>query len=205
MSEPLDRVMILSWGIAHPGRRSRRALAAMLRDVTPASTLCWVSRPDSIERDLEHHRPDLLVLHYHAKRTPAAPARFVHALNAYLADGGRVLALHATTASFKRDDSYAALIGGRFAGHGPVGPVSIRLPGRPDLAVELVDELYTHEIEADATVVASSSNGEPVAWVRTVGRGALAYASPGHRARTFRDPAYRRFVGELLARLEARE
>ena len=197
-------VLVLSWGLVHPGPRSRRELGRMLSaKLPPSATLRWIRTPAELAHRTQQNPPDLLVLHYHAKREPYAPEGFVNVLSSYLGNGGRILALHATTASFKQDDGYATLLGGRFAGHARVGPISISSRDSSNPKFMLVDELYAHEITDDVAVVASAASGEPVAWLRSVGSGRLAYASPGHRPQTFADAGYRRLMSAILSQLEA--
>lgn len=50
------------------------------------------------------------------------------------------------------------------------------------------DELYLHEIQPNISIIQETIiNGhkEPVAWVKQMGKGKVAYFAPGHRAAVF--------------------
>jgi type 1 glutamine amidotransferase len=55
----------------------------------------------------------------------------------------------------------------------------------------VTDELYQHELHADAQVQFSAQNAGqpvPVVWTYTRGAGRVCYMSPGHRAESLRSP-----------------
>ena len=72
---------------------------------------------------------DAVVLYYHARTiSPSA----LEALDRFVRGGGGILAVHSATASFKGTPRYTDILGGRFTGHPPVGPLEIRPVGGAD-------------------------------------------------------------------------
>jgi hypothetical protein len=193
--------MLISAGLFHPSLRARRRLAALL-SATPGVTLRKSCGLRGISR-LDPARYQAAVLYYHRSRLSSAA---LAVLDRYLARGGAILALHSATASFKGQERYFRILGGAFAGHGPVDEIRVRReerteiggqPAGPDFrelpaSFTLRDELYRHRFYGGVTVHFRGSDGEswdePVVWSRLYGEGRLVYTAFGHTAAPFGQP-----------------
>ncbi len=104
----------------HPSVKAQRVLnnniKQFLRSNNYSAKVRTVRRLRVLTR-LSPGNPDLLVLYYHLKKI--RPVQLA-GLQQYVYSGGRVLAVHSATASFKAFPSYFEVLGGKFDGHGPV-------------------------------------------------------------------------------------
>ena len=197
MKKLADSVILVSSGFTHPGPGERRALKVLLPPTIRVASL------DLLPAFLDGG-PRGIVLYYHRKNVRRADPRVLDALEAYLRDGGRILALHAATASYKQDDRYKALVGGRFRGHGPVE----EFPVEPvtEWARELTtgfsvrDELYRHDLTDDLEVHLRS-NDAALAWSRYPGTGELLYLAFGHERQVFLNEGVRGVIQGACRRL----
>ncbi len=205
-------VVFCSTGFVHPGLLAReRAYSALRFAATRAG-----GGPGAEEPAVRHWRglrglsralvsdADLVVVYIHRRRCSEG---IVERAERYVERGGRLLALHAATASFRGSERWSRLLGGRFVDHGPVGrrvlsrePAvagpSERLPPR----IELCDEAYRHERPVPIDVWYRWDDDEPAAWTRG-GAGAaptVAYLAAGHRGRVWAHPGVRAVLSEMV-------
>lgn len=184
-------VLLVTDGIIHPPLAGRWALNRALRAL-PGFCFEQVRSLENLPADVE--RFSALVLYFHHKTfSPMALTR----LDAYIRQGGGILALHSATASFKDCLPYSEILGGRFIGHGKVKPFEMvnRSGGifndLPNFTV--TDELYLHDLSADIRVhftVSRAGQNVPVVWTRHYGRGKICYAGPGHTPGSMNHPVY---------------
>jgi hypothetical protein len=156
---------------------------------------------------------DLVVL-YTAMGSFPGPAQA--GLAAAVQAGTGLIAVHSANVFPARDggldpayEQAFALIGSRYASHGPV-PHESRFTVRTDpehpvtrgLAdFEVSHEHYHLETAADVTVVAwreGADGSEPVAHVREEGRGRVAYVQLGHDMRVWDDPKARALMTRCI-------
>jgi hypothetical protein len=195
----MAQVLLISSGIVHPSLKARRRLAALLRSI-PGVELHRRNGLHGLSA-LEPGRYAAAVLYYH--RRSLSPARLA-ALERYVQQGGSILGVHSATASFKQQGRYARLLGGSFAGHGPLQELRVRgeaagdASGGPsfDDVPELFsvrDELYRHRFEAEVRVHFRAEDNEggevPAVWSRTAGKGKVFYSVFGHTAAALRQSA----------------
>ena len=108
---------------------------------------------------------DAVVLYYHRKTISTGA---LDALDRFASGGGGILAIHSATASFKEATRYTDLLGGRFAGHPPVGPMEIRaVTGAEEIfgpiaPFTITDEAYRHELGADIRVHFTARTTQPL-------------------------------------------
>ena len=118
------------------------------------------------------------------------------------------MAIHSATASYKEQDAFTDILGGKFRDHGPVehftvsplDPPGELFRGIPAFTVK--DELYIHDLQPDIkTHFTTQHEGQtvPIVWTRQHGQGRVCYACPGHRAASLRVPEYRRVLERGLA------
>ncbi len=194
------KILVLSAGWIHPGLACRFNLKKLLNQAkeyrfTYSSTLNDLTLlPDY----------DAVVLYFHRKDISESQ---LGALEEFANRGGGILALHAASASFKQNDGYFKLIGGRFNYHGPITSFEVNnedkqggiFAGISDF--EVTDELYIHDLSDDIKVSFSTGVGdrkEPVVWTRESGKGKIAYCSLGHRADVLKNPQFREIVLRCL-------
>jgi type 1 glutamine amidotransferase len=140
---------------------------------------------------------------HHETISPAA----LESLDSFVRQGGGLLAVHSASASFKQEERYFEILGGRFVEHGPVEPFQVQPTTAPDEifdvpAFSVTDELYRHEYDPGNrthyfTIV--DSEREPVVWTRRHGQGRVCYCALGHTADTVRHPNVQRILQRGLA------
>jgi len=144
-------------------------------------------------------RYDLVLIHTTGGELSDAQA---DGLNAFVEAGGGVVGVHSATDSFRKNEKYLALIGGRFVGHNH-GKFTVEVidPWHPILVgigdFEIEDEDYRHEIHPDANLhVLARKKGDdrPMAWTRKIGKGRLVYLANGHDETAFKVPAFQRML-----------
>ncbi len=209
----MHTALVISSGIFHPSLPGRlalwRALRATLGVTLRHAAFRGAAAPVEILVRADVHRADALVLYIHGK-TISSPA--LDALDRFAAGGGGILAIHSATASFKETPRYTDLLGGRFTGHPPVGPLEIRAVARADeifgeiAPFTVTDEAYEHELRDDIRVhfvarpaqrtglaaglpaAAPAAQAMPIVWTRRHGGGRICYVGLGHRAASLRHP-----------------
>jgi len=135
------------------------------------------------------------------------------ALEAFVNDGGGIVALHGASASFGNSQVWQRLLGAKFSGHAAgLFPLEIEVvdPGSPItrgvMAFQTTDEEY-HHTSAPGTerhVLARFKERPPqstnpqdnrdVAWTRAIGKGRVFYNALGHDDQTWSNPAWQRMV-----------
>jgi type 1 glutamine amidotransferase len=195
-------VLLVSAGIAHPPLLGRYTLRRLLSKMTDLSLLRVHSLEALPQLELEYFQG--MILYYH-QNTISDQA--IGALDDFIRRGGGALAIHSATASFMDAIRYFEILGGRFAGHGPVETFDI-IPSQVDDDIfdnlpgfTNVDELYLHDLEDDIRVhYYANYQGEraPMVWTRLYGEGRVCYACPGHRTQTMRIPAYQAILQRAL-------
>jgi type 1 glutamine amidotransferase len=137
------------------------------------------------------------------------------ALEAALARGVGVLAMHSALASLRDHAAWAAAIGGmwvpRGSWHPPLGTTRIEAGALPDgtalptFTVE--DERYCRlqRIGQSHDIAWHTTDGErmPAAWVREVGPARIAVDSLGHDERSYESDGHRAFLAALARWLVA--
>lgn len=197
----MTELLLVSAGLIHPSLLARLALRRALQH-----SGFTFQRERSMEAlpELPLHRFRGMVLYYHHK-TISPPA--LAALDSFVQEGGGVLALHAAAASFKQNDAYYTLLGGRFVGHGPVTSFQVAQTAAEDAVFGRVppftvtDELYRHDYDAGNRVhfyTPVDGAREPLVWTRPHGAGRVAYLALGHRAAVWRHPTVMQILHQGL-------
>ena len=187
--------LLISDGFIHPSVLARRELYAAL-DKMPAFTF---RHAKSLEKIVEMNLDDVnaIVLYFHHDQLSAEA---LTKLESFVADGGGLLALHSASASFKQNDAYFKLLGGRFITHGRIHKFGVLFFDDADALFgkrtnfTVTDELYRHRVEPDVKihlVTQVEDEDEPVIWTRLHKKGCVAYLALGHRSGVWRQPAVR--------------
>jgi type 1 glutamine amidotransferase len=187
-------VLLISAGIFHPPLLGRFWLRRMLSNLSGYSILQMTSMESLPQLDLEYF--DGMILNIHHK---IITEQALQAFDDYVSAGGGVLAMHATTASFKHTTRFFEILGGQFSSHGPVETFQV-MPSRStdDIFGQLAgftckDELYLHDLSDDIRVHYYTNHQDepvPMVWTRLHADGRVCYTCPGHRSATLRIPAY---------------
>ncbi|HSV95843.1 MAG TPA: ThuA domain-containing protein [Spirochaetota bacterium] len=184
------RILVISDGIVHPSIRARWNFRQLLTGMDEIE--CVFSSSIGSLRSLSDGGFDALAVYLHRG---AIPDDALRALEDFVRGGGGFLPVHSASASFKTKSRWFEVIGGRFIGHGKIGPFTLRgieqeiFGGIRDFTVK--DELYLHDYDTANTVhfVTDTAKGaEPQVWTRSYGRGRVCYFAPGHCAPTMRNP-----------------
>jgi type 1 glutamine amidotransferase len=195
-------ILMISDGRIHPPLMGRFWLRYALAGMKGFNFARVNAMEDILDVDLSGF--DGMVLYFHHKKISDAALK---AFDDFVTDGGGVLAIHAVTASFKETNRFTDILGGKFAGHGPVESFSVT-PASQEYKIfkgisefQVKDELYLHDLQPDIEVhFTTLYEGEPVpvVWTRTHVDGRVCFACPGHRAGSMRIPEYQRLLTRAL-------
>lgn len=221
------RALIYSGGYAHQFAESSAALAKML------AAKGWTA---SIETNLDavlERLGDVQLFgvnalrwtmsqhekyaSHRAEHSFAMDDRQLVAIDRFVANGGRLLALHTAVICWDNQPGWRALLGGGWdwdrSWHPPLGPVAVtpnpagRAAGLVDFRV--IDESY-HWLDPapDCTVLAWATTGDrangpqPVAWTRRHGAGRVAVDALGHDAASLEEPGHAALIAHLIRGLD---
>ncbi len=197
-------VLVVSRGLVHPSARARSAFAAIVRGADMDAEFSASTRAF---RTLVPDRHAAAVAFLHSKRIETAD---LDALEAFVAAGGGLFAVHGALASFKGEPRWAALLGASFAGHErptllAIAPSAEPGPfaGIPTFGVG--DELYRVTAAGaiaprfTAIVARGGSPAATVVWTRTHGRGRVCCCALGHAAAVFQQSSVRQIIARALA------
>jgi len=139
------------------------------------------------------------------------------ALQAFVEDGGGLVAIHGASGSFGNSMVWTRLIGGKFAGHAPglfPLPVEIADAHHPIMAgvmpFTVTDEEYTHTFPegVDRHVLARfrerpANSRDPhgnrdILWTREVGKGRVFYSALGHDEKCWTNPAWQKIMVQAI-------
>ena len=198
-----NRILLASSGFFHPSWLARQRLKRNLK-MMPDYVFQQIASLQVLPRlDIFSFRA--IVLYFHHKAiSPSALA----CLDEFVRRGGGVLAIHSATASFKQEQRYFEILGGRFRVHGAVQTFKVS-PTRSAEDIfgsvtpfQIKDELYLHELAPEITVhFETMHDGEPVpvVWTRSYGAGRVCYAMPGHTAESMKHPMLHHILKRGLA------
>lgn len=141
-----------------------------------------------------------MVLYFHQKNISR---RAFKDFENFVSRGGGVLAVHSATASFKKENRYFDILGGRFKKHGPVEEFHIHPDESPDPifgnieTFSVKDELYLHDYSQKIQVhyfADVDGKSEPLVWTHLYGAGRVCYVSFGHTSSSMQHPAVRQIL-----------
>jgi len=192
------KILVISSGTVHPNPVCQFNLKTQLKK---NETYVYTFTSDMGRmKDLSKEKFTAVILYFQKKKITD---QLLDSLESFVFNGGGLLALHAASASFKQNQRYFNLLGGKFIHHGKISEFKVSpiknqkgaysaIPG-----FSITDELYIHEYLKDVTVHFTTKVGkksEPVVWTRELGKGKIAYCSLGHRAAVWKHPQ----VGSIL-------
>lgn len=133
---------------------------------------------------------------------PLDPNR-LDAVEAWVRAGGTLLLVH-NGICWARDDRWRRLAGARFTGHGPAKELTFTRKS-DGASFDLFEEPYRFDFprfsRKHVLVDYEDDNRRwPAFWTRSVGKGTIAYALPGHSVEAFRHPVYRDWLWNVAAK-----
>jgi type 1 glutamine amidotransferase len=143
---------------------------------------------------------EAFVLYFHHKKLSDQALK---SLDDYVSQGGGLLALHSVSASFKGNNKFYEILGGRFREHGPIEEFHIYPEISPDTLFgtrtpfTVKDELYLHELNSEVTIhffTVVDGKTEPVVWTKRHGEGRVCYVSLGHTTQSMKHPAVKQII-----------
>jgi uncharacterized protein len=197
-----NKILVISSGAVHPTIRCRFNLQSLLKK-SDAGKFTFSSDLKRLA-DLPNETYSSVVLYFQKK---TITDQLLDSLENFVFNGGGLLALHAVSASFKQNQRYFNLLGGRFIHHGKIAPFKVQVNHAQDSffrgidSFSITDELYIHEYLKDVAVHFTTQVGkkaEPVVWTRELGKGKVAYCSLGHRAAVWKQPEVKSIINQSL-------
>jgi len=197
------QVLLVSDGLVHPSLLCRFWLRRALT-VLPGYRFVRAASLEALPRlPLDSFRAIVLYVHH-----PSLSATALECLDAYLEQGGGLLALHSASASYKEEPRYHDILGGQFVTHGPVEEFAVQPSASEDeifggvVDFSVRDELYRHEYDLANRIHFHTRVGEerePVVWTRRQGQGRVCYCALGHTIGAVRHPQVQQILHRGLA------
>jgi type 1 glutamine amidotransferase len=185
----IPKVLVVTSGIFHPTYFARLAFHKILEDMD-GFTYQYIPTLEKLPADLSAF--GAIVLYFHKKTVSDAA---LDRLDDFVCNGGGILAIHSATASFKENHHYFEILGGRFAGHGPVQKMNFQLQNDTIFhgiaSFTIKDELYVHEFQPGVEIhftAAHEGKEVPAVWTYHFGAGKVCYAVPGHKMKSMKNP-----------------
>jgi len=192
----MKKVLLITDGIFHPPYFGRVALKKSLAELD-GFEFQHVRSMEKLPADIKEFSALVIYLHHKIISQLA-----LIGLDAFVSEGGGILAIHSATASFKEANRFFEILGGRFVGHGAVEKIEVKRVKDEIFDVGdfvIKDELYIHELQPgiDVHFTAKHEGKEtPVVWTYRYGKGKVCYAVPGHTTTSMKHPS----VQEILRR-----
>lgn len=191
----VKQILLVHSGWFHPTFLARWYFKRILKE-TPGYCLTTVDSLESAAQ-LEFENFQAVVVYLHKEKVSL---KVLNKFSSYISKGGGLVGVHSATASFKEEDLWFQIMGGRFSGHGPIEAIHYQKSkaSEPSFRDEsdfwVVDELYRHDLQPGVQPIYEADyEGEkqPMVWIYKYGEGRVFYACPGHKAAVFRNPVYR--------------
>ena len=198
-------------GVVQPPDGESLVVRTMRQVVEEAMQGTFTHVPDASQLDLANAD---VVAFYTTGNIPLDVAAF----KAFIENGGGMVGMHCATDTLANDPEYVALIGATFAGHpwnaddsvvlrsiDAEHPVARPIGGRRALKEEIYvfrefkPETVRVVTMLDAAATPKKMTGStPIAWVKEVGEGRVAYTSLGHREDVWQAPWYQQHLAALV-------
>ncbi|MFW5770652.1 MAG: ThuA domain-containing protein, partial [Spirochaetota bacterium] len=193
----MKNILYVATGIIHPSIPLIRKVKTMIELNGQGN----ITRAHSVEglKKLQTGSYDAVVLFFHRQKISGEA---LDALTNFVEHGGGCLAIHAASASFKKEPGYEKFLGGKFISHDVVQNFTVT----PDTSSFLFgdvppfnvkDELYIHRYSQEVTVHAVADNNgtsEPVIWTKKQGSGRICYFSLGHTSKSADHPVFKEII-----------
>lgn len=219
----MTQAVIFTGGINHPFETSAPALAEILRGAGFATRVSFAIEETCA--DLRANPRALLVVHalrwtmtQHEKYAPdraqwafATSHDVRETIQAHVAHGAGLLALHTASICFDDWPGWPQLLGGGWqwgrSFHPPPAPVRMHLAPSHILTRGLGDFLVTDELYSEQQIAPGSeicgwlspgtqteNAAQPAVWTHHYGKGRVVYDALGHDAESLRQPTHSRLI-----------
>lgn len=138
---------------------------------------------------------------------PAARA----ALLAWVREGGTFVGVHSASDTWHESPEYIDMLGGEFDSHPAESLVAVQVDA-PHAATHtlesrhpLFEEIYTFKNLGAFDQLLSVTDGRPLAWTKSYGRGRVFYTALGHRIDVWTSPWFQQHLTGALAWALGRE
>lgn len=196
------RVLVISSGLVHPSIKARGCLKTALRG-NGEFDFDFKTGIEKLEK-LAGGDYSSVIIYLHRKNMSI---QAFEALKDFVSAGGGLIGLHSATASFKDNEEYFNILGGKFVSHEEVIEFSVKpehgtdeiFSGIEEFRVR--DELYIHDFRGNIDVhFYTEKNGEkvPVVWTKIYGKGRVCYIEPGHLAASIQNTGVKLLLDKAL-------
>lgn len=189
------KLLMIVGGMYHPWE----ACAGILKEHVEARgrhTIHITADCDALKRNAVSKFDGVIVYAQGGKLTPEQEK----GLTEFVQKGGAFVGLHCATAAWKENAKYIDMVGGVFAGHGPVCDIAITMAGDSPLTARIpnftvTDEFYSlDKLKAGEVQVLATAQWKhkihPMAYTKAYGKGRVFYMALGHDERAFRHPSF---------------
>lgn len=192
------KILYVSGGLFHPSIFAQFHLRRTLDEI-PEFLFKGISSLNKITK-LNLAGYQAFVLYFHHKKISD---QAVKSLEEYVSNGGGLLAIHSVSASFKGNNQFYKVLGGRFREHGKIEEFHVY----PEISSDTLfgtrspftvkDELYLHELNSKVTThffTVVDGKTEPVVWTKMHREGRVCYISLGHTFQSMKHPAVKQIL-----------
>ncbi len=173
----MKSILIISDGYFHPPSSGIAKIGKLIEKCTSYDVVRVKKLKNIKNTDLSEY--SCLILYFHSKQNKNNK-NLLKKISLYSKNGGNILAMHGATASFKNNEEYVNLIGGKFTGHAK--PSLIHVTGF--ISFDIIDELYEHNLSEDCEPLLFG-NGRPVYWKKKNGNGKVVCFTLGHKRNVY--------------------
>ncbi|MCE5259764.1 MAG: ThuA domain-containing protein [Chloroflexi bacterium] len=203
----MRKVLYLYGGPFHPSEEAGQVLAEILA-ADGRFELETTSELNALAT-LNNKDYAAVVIYTTGFRDDLSPAR-EQGLLGFIRNGGGFVGIHSANDSFRGNRNYIEMIGGEFQTHPPMHEFKVSIVNHdhylttrmPDFTV--VDEMY-HLSNYDPTQVTLlaqtpwQGTQKPMAFVKSYGKGRVAYLANGHSIQVWRHPEFAKLVLRAIA------
>jgi len=203
-----SRVLVLCEDLHHPAATVRDGLGLLGSEFE----FDWIENAQTWTPDTLHDYQMILLAKSNTRafgdRTPWLEGEHCGAFDRCVSAGGRLLAIHSGTASYRDVAPVRRVLGGVFVGHPPACPVTLEVSQADGIAAgvpsefSIFDEHYQMEMDdPDAQIFLRSRSAhgvQPAGWTRAHGRGHVCVLTPGHFPAVWRNPYFQQLLRNAL-------
>lgn len=193
------KALLLTGGQFHPFEECSGSLASFLKEENVADVTVTQDRGALTKGNLSKY--DIAI--FYTQGGSLTPEQ-EEAITGFVEGGGGFVGIHCATDSFVENAAYIEMIGGRFADHAPCADFAVRVTDKTHTLTArmedfwITDELYVLDRTPQGVRVLaqaySKGKPQPMVYVKTYGKGRVAYLALGHDERAFKHPMFRKLA-----------
>lgn len=185
------KILYLTKGFFHPTKNCQNILYRYIKEYSNAK----IDRCDVLSiNDYKLIKYDLIIGYFHYKKNNET---VVDALTDYTDSGGKLLGIHGVAASFKGNDNWFDLIGGKFLSHPPIGNINVSYKNKQ---YKIIDELYIFETKDIDSFMQSEIDNikQPCGWAKKHKQKNVFYLALGHNKKAIKSNTFKHLLKEML-------